>query len=123
MINFFGRALRVLTYRNQTPYEQQFALPQGWRPRTMIDVLQREVEPWLWMLTDERGAGYDAGECWLEVGRDPDEAAHEILEGWYARQNGALRPEWLTMRMLARPATYVGRRVGIASVAELVLTQ
>lgn len=113
----FRRSPR-LTWHDRHP------LPAGWRPRTRIDRAGREVEPWGWLICDPRGHAHDGGEWWLPVGRDPDQAAHEILEHWLSTGAGYLDPwELPGLRCSARRAGLERPRVGVAFAAEQSLTR
>lgn len=110
---------RALGIRARRTWHDEHPLPEGWRPRTKVDVLGREVEPWVWMITDALGE-YDGGESWLPVGHDPDQAAWDLLQGWLARQRGLTTEHRRQIRMVARRAGYDGSGVGVADAMEAI---
>jgi hypothetical protein len=117
-----GRIRRALGLYRET-WHDRHPLPAGWRPRTRIDCYGREVEPWSWIASDPYGSAYDAGEWWLPVGYDPDQAAWEILQHWLTFSTEGLEPHELPgMRISARRAAWDGGRVGIAHASEAALS-
>ena len=101
-------------------WHDRHPLPEGWRPRTRVDVAGREVEPWQWVAS-VAGDGYDGGEWWLPVGFDPDEAAHHILSRWLPAQDGLEVWELARVRVAARKSIrYDTGRVGVAYAAEVL---
>lgn len=113
------RRIRRMLGLARPSWHDRHPLPEGWRPRTRIDVAGREVEPWQW-LASLGGQEYDGGEWWLMVGLDPDEAAHLILGRWLSDRAGYLEPwELAGIQMQVRKSIrYDTQRVGVAYAAE-----
>ena len=85
MANHYGQHTplwrRALGLPRRETWQDRHPLPGGWRPRTRIDDLGREVEPWgygVWVGRED----FDGGEWWLPTRTSPDEAAYLILERW-----------------------------------------
>ena len=114
---------RLLGVRRSRTWHDDHPLPAGWRPRTRVTVAGVQVEPWVWLAADAVGFELDGGERWLPMGRDPDEAAYEILDGWIDSGGaGFLEDHELAgVRVIARHA-HVGSRVGVAYAGEAAIS-
>jgi hypothetical protein len=110
-------------FRRKPTWHERHPLPEGWRPRTRVDVTGRQVEPWVYLVTDAYGYALDGGEHWLPVRLDPDAAAYEILTWWLEGESSIfLEPHELPgLRVAVRPAAYAGSRVGVAFAVEQAL--
>lgn len=117
MADYYGRHTplwrRALGLQPRPTWQDRHPLPRGWRPRTRIDDLGREVEPWgygVWLGRDS----IDGGEWWMPTRTEPDEAAFTVLERWLATtgaEMGLSRRELMELRVAARlnapgPAVY-----------------
>lgn len=99
---------------------ERHPLPAGYSARTRVDMAGRECEPWLFLIVDGRGGDFDAGERWLPVRYDADEAAYRLLEVFLAERADLPWPVAAGLRCIARRSTYAGARLGMAYAAELL---
>jgi hypothetical protein len=114
-----------MSWRKRKPtWQERHPRPPGWRPRTRIDERGRMVEPWGFLISDPHGHPLDGGERWLPMGRDPDQAAWEILQLWLTDSAPEFLSPWELPGVVcaARHNAYPSNRVGMAYAKEQMIT-
>lgn len=81
-------------------WHSRHPLPTGFRARTRVTTLGRVVEPWSFVVLDDRSRPVDGGERWLDQGHEADQAAWQIARWWRTERPGVGDAGWL---VLARP--------------------